>query len=161
SRDQPGEGIPDTDTQGVLLDFVQLGNMLFMRQRLSTSDAKSAEVSVDKRSLPLRFFVRLEPNSNIRCGGCRLRQRDLLFYFRNLNVHRGEWSVYLRLENGFYRLSNTPQPSAAIRVDIGGDGLFLSPLDNMQVALNGVPLVTPARVGFCDQLRINEHEVDL
>jgi len=161
SRDQPGEGIPVTDTQGVLLDFVQLGDMFFMRQRSSASKAKSAEVSIDGRSLPLRFFVRLEPNHKIRCGGCTLRQRDLLFYFRNLNVHRGERSVYLRLENGLYRLSNTPQPSAAIRVDIGGDGLLLSPLGNMRVALNGAPLVTPARVGFFDQLRIDEHEVDL
>src|SRR5438132_100903 len=59
------------------------------------------------------------------------------------------------------RLSNTAQPSAAIRVGIGGDVLLLSPLGNMRVALNGTPLVTPARVGFFDQLRIDEHEVDL
>jgi len=154
SRGAVDAGVP-LPGEGLWLDFVQLGGLVYVRQRAPAGTAALPRVLLGGRPLAPDFFTRLEPNRSLRTPGCEILYRDVMFYLRRIDATDGAAPVFLILEGAGYRIAGQPLLGSRLKIAASSAGIFVEPMMDARLEVNGGRVEGLARVGLSDRLELD------
>jgi ABC-type multidrug transport system ATPase subunit len=160
SRGAVDAGVP-LPGEGLRLDFVQLGSLVYVRQRPLAGAGAPPPVLIGRRPLAPDFFTRLEPNRSLRAPTCQLLYRDVMFYLRHADASQSGAPVFLVLEGGAYRISGERLLGSRLQILASSAGLLVEPMMEARLEVNGERATTLARVSLSDRLVLDREPLNL